>query len=148
MKLSQQSQSLIEAAIAQAMSQYPCGCNQAIVTDIHLQPCQETGELTIFDDDEQTLATTIIEEWITYRGNNFYKDAERVLRTILTRMKDAAGFDQTALLQPYSFVLLDEEKETLAELLIMDDDLMLVNEELLKGLDEELDAFLKDLLAD
>lgn len=28
----------------------------------------------------------------------------------------------------------------------MDDDTLLVNEELLKGLDEELDDFLKDLL--
>ena len=32
------------------------------------------------------------------------------------------------------------------QLLLLDDDTLLVNEELLKGLDEELDAFLKDLL--
>jgi hypothetical protein len=37
-------------------------------------------------------------------------------------------------------------KETIAELLLMDDDTLLVNEELLKGLDEELDSFLKELL--
>ena len=37
-------------------------------------------------------------------------------------------------------------EETIAELLLLDDDTLLVNEELLKGLDEELDAFLKDLL--
>ena len=30
--------------------------------------------------------------------------------------------------------------------MLLDDDTLLVNEELLKGLDEELDAFLKDLL--
>ena len=41
---------------------------------------------------------------------------------------------------------MDDEKETLAELLLMDDDTLLVNDELLKGLDEELDAFLKNLL--
>ena len=35
---------------------------------------------------------------------------------------------------------------TLKELLLMDDDTLLVNEELLKGLDEELDSFLKELL--
>jgi hypothetical protein len=49
-------------------------------------------------------------------------------------------------MKPYSFVLVDEDKETIAELLLLDDDTLLVNEELLKGLDEELDAFLKDLL--
>ena len=50
------------------------------------------------------------------------------------------------ILKPYSFVLVDDEKETIAELLLMDDDTLLVNEELLKGLDEELDSFLKELL--
>ena len=40
----------------------------------------------------------------------------------------------------------DEEKETIADLLLMDDDTMLLSEGLLQGLDEELDAFLKDLL--
>jgi hypothetical protein len=49
-------------------------------------------------------------------------------------------------MKPFSFVLVDDDKETIAELLLLDDDTLLVNEELLKGLDEELDAFLKDLL--
>jgi hypothetical protein len=50
------------------------------------------------------------------------------------------------ILKPYSFVLVDEERETIAELLLVDDDTLLVNDELLKGLDQELDAFLKELL--
>lgn len=44
-------------------------------------------------------------------------------------------------------MLVDEEKETISELLLIDDeDTLLLDDELLKGLDEELDAFLKDLL--
>ena len=46
----------------------------------------------------------------------------------------------------YSFVLVDEDKETVAELLLIDDDTLLVDDELLKGLDKELDEFLKNLL--
>ena len=47
----------------------------------------------------------------------------------------------------FSFVLVDEDRETVTELLLIDDeDTLLLNDELLKGLDEELDAFLKDLL--
>ena len=45
-----------------------------------------------------------------------------------------------------TILVVDDEKETLAELLLMDDDTLLVNDELLKGLDEELDEFLKKLL--
>ena len=43
-------------------------------------------------------------------------------------------------------MLVDEDKETISELLLVDDDTLLVNDELLKGLDKELDDFLKDLL--
>jgi hypothetical protein len=50
-------------------------------------------------------------------------------------------------MRPYSFVLVDDDKETVTDLLLMDDeDTLLLNEDLLKGLDEELDDFLKKLL--
>lgn len=58
-------------------------------------------------------------------------------------MKDAGDFDKVTILKPYSFVLVDEDKETVAELLLIDDDTLLVDDELLKGLDKELDEFLK-----
>lgn len=61
-------------------------------------------------------------------------------------MKESGEFDKLTILKPYSFVLVDEERETIAELLLVDDDTLLVNDELLKGLDQELDAFLKELL--
>ena len=61
-------------------------------------------------------------------------------------MKTAGDLEKLALMKPYSFVLVDDDKETVAELLLMDDDTLLLNDELLKGLDEELDTFLKDLL--
>ena len=102
--------------------------------------------MTIFDDEDKELANIIIEEWLTYDGDDFYENVERTLATLLNNMKNGGDFDRLSILKPYSFVLVDDEKETVAELLLMDDDTLLVNEELLKGLDEELDAFLKDLL--
>ena len=119
MKLSQSTLSLIEETIKKAIAKFACGCEQTIVTDIHLQPVQSSGDLLIFDDDDNELAHATVEEWMTYEGT---------------------------IMKPYSFVLVDEEKETIAELLLMDDDTLLVNDELLKGLDEELDDFLKKLL--
>ena len=61
-------------------------------------------------------------------------------------MNKAGEFDHLSIMKPYSFVLIDEEKETVSELLLMDDDTLMISDELLKGLDEELDSFLKDLL--
>lgn len=147
MKLSQQSQSLIESTIRKAMNKYPCDCEQTIITDIHLQPISGSGELFIFDDNDEELGCAIIEEWLTYEGPDFYKDVERILHSVLNRMKESGVFDDLSIIQPYSFVLIDEDKETITDLLFVDDDTLLVNEDLLKGLDEELDNFLKELLA-
>ena len=102
--------------------------------------------MLLFDDDDNQLAAITIDEWTNYDGDDFYTDVERVLSTLLNNMKNAGDLDKLALMKPYSFVLVDDDKETIAELLLMDDDTLLLNDELLKGLDEELDTFLKDLL--
>ena len=88
----------------------------------------------------------MIEEWATYEGDDFMDIVETTLRNLLCRMKNAGNFEQVSILKPYSFVLVDEEKETVAELLLVDDDTLLISDELLKGLDKELDDFLKELL--
>ena len=146
MKLSQQSLSIIESAIQKAVSKYTCSCEQTIVTDMHLQPDQVSGQLNIYNDDDEELANVMVEEWATYEGDDFVENVEPILRSILSTMKDAGDFDKITILKPYSFVLVDEDKETVAELLLIDNDTLLVNDELLKGLDKELDDFLKDLL--
>ena len=146
MKLSQQSLSTIESAIQKAVGKYVCGCDQTVVTDIHLQPDQTSGQLTIFNDDDEELANVMIEEWATYDGDDFMENVEPSLKSILCRMKEAGDFEKITILKPYSFVLVDEDKETVAELLLVDDDTILVDDELLKGLDKELDEFLKNLL--
>lgn len=146
MKLSQQSLSIIEATVQKVVARYTCNCEQPVVTDIYFQAEQSSGQLTIYNDDEDTLAHVLIEEWTSYDSDDFLEKAESALRNTLSQMKEAGAFDKVTILKPYSFVLVDEEKETVAELLLMDDDTLLVNDQLLKGLDKELDDFLKDLL--
>jgi len=146
MKLSAQSQTLIESTIKEAISQFAGNDEQTIVTDIHILPKQDSGELCIFNDDDEELAKVIIEEWIDNDTEDFYQNIERFLRSMLNKLKEEGIFEHLTLLKPYSIVLVDEEKETITDLMLMDDDTMLVNDELLKGLDEELDDFLKKLL--
>lgn len=81
----------------------------------------------IFDDEDDELANVLIEEWSAYENDDFYENAERILRPILCRMKESGEFDKLTILKPYSFVLVDEERETIAELLLVDDDTLLVN---------------------
>jgi hypothetical protein len=52
------------------------------------------------------------------------------------------------ILKPYSFVLEDDDHEHLAELYLVDDDTAIIDQELMAGLDKDLDNFLEDLLKD
>ena len=147
MKMSEQSRASIVSALKTAVCRYESGGDETVVTDIHLQPNSESGELIIFDDDDQELSRTIINEWVEYESDDFYTVVEPILRAEVEALKESGKLEKLCLMKPYSFVLVDEDKETVAELLLVDeDDTLLLNDELLKGLDEELDAFLKDLL--
>ena len=69
------------------------------------------------------------------------------LKKVLNQLSSEGEFVSLPIMKPYSFVMVDSEKETLAELMIVDEDeTLFLNDELLKGLDDELNAFLKDLL--
>lgn len=147
MKMSEQSRASIVSALKTALCRYISEGDETVVTDIHLQPNSESGELIIFDDDDQELSRTIINEWVEYESDDFYTVVEPILRAEVQALKESGKLEKLCLMKPYSFVLVDEDKETVAELLLVDeDDTLLLNDELLKGLDEELDAFLKDLL--
>ncbi len=147
MKMSEQSRASIVSALKTALCRYASEGDETVVTDIHLQPNSESGELIIFDDDDQELSRTIINEWVEYESDDFYTVVEPILRAEVEALKESGKLEKLCLMKPYSFVLVDEDRETVAELLLVDeDDTLLLNDELLKGLDEELDAFLKDLL--
>ena len=147
MKMSEQSRASIVSALKTALCRYTSEGDETVVTDIHLQPNSESGELIIFDDDDQELSRTIINEWVEYESDDFYTVVEPILRAEVEALRESGKLEKLCLMKPYSFVLVDEDKETVAELLLVDeDDTLLLNDELLKGLDEELDAFLKDLL--
>ena len=146
MKISSQSHNSIADTIKKAVEKYGTA-KQSAITDIHLQPNPETGKLVIFNDDDEVLANVVVAEWVYANLENFYEDAEMLFKKILNQLRKANEFSLLRILKPYSFVLVDGEKETLAELMLVDDeDTLLLSGELLKGLDEELDTFLKDLL--
>ena len=147
MDISEQSHVAIASALKEALKRYTGTGEESVLTDIHLHPNQETGEVVISDDDDAILARTVVNEWVNYEGDDFYTIVEPLLRKEVVTLKEQGLLDKIALMKPYSFVLIDDEKESVADLLLVDDDeTLFLNDELLKGLDEELDAFLKDLL--
>ena len=113
------------------------------VTDFHIKVNGENGELVINDDDNNALARVHIIEWEGVHDEAVF---ERELRGILGKMQDNGTFDNLNIAKPYSFVLTDEEDQSIVDLLIIDDDTLILSADLLEGFDEEMNAFLKKLL--
>lgn len=147
MKLSTQSLDSIVSVLRKALEKYSSKRGVNTVTDFHLQPNLDSGRLVVYNDDDEELACAVIEEWVQAMPEDFYADAEVALKKALDSLKTSGVLDTVDILKPYSFVLVDAEKETVVELLLVDEEeTMFLSNELLKGLGEELDAFLKELL--
>jgi hypothetical protein len=146
MKATEQTIQHIERAIRKVGDKFPTNVESGILTDIHLRVNQDTGELVAFDDDDKEITRCIIEQWIDNKDDDFYKEAAGILRSVLSKQKDT--IEKMAILKPYSFVLEDEDHEHLAELYLVDDETVIIDQELMAGLDKDLDKFLEDLLKD
>ena len=144
MPLSTQTQESLKNAIKE-MARSFITAEETSVTDFHLYVNGETGTLTIYNDDDKPLARVHIKEW---EHTHDEKEYEKELRHELGKMQEDGIFDSLNIAKPYSFVLVDEEKEAIVDLLYIDDDTVILNEDLLKGFDEEMNEFLKHLLED
>ncbi len=117
----------------------------ASVTDLYFQLDRTTGVITIFDDEDRELSQATVAEWKDSEQEQL-SSIEKKLRTELAQMQKVGLFDKINILKPYSCTLVDENKETIVDLIYIDDDTLVLDSELLKGLDEEMNEFLKHLL--
>ncbi len=147
MRLSESSFQGIKALIVDALKEFQRPQEQSVVTDIHIMPIRETGEVTVSDDDRD-LATTQLPDLAEIPEDIFYEVMEKALRRILKDIDAEQPLESLAIWKPFSFVLVDDDRETVAELMLFDDDNTLLSQSLMQGLDEELDKFLKDLLSE
>ena len=122
--------------------------DQLISTDFYLQPQREEGRLVVFNDNDEEIARVEVPEWRDYDSEGFYDVVTRQLTAAIEEANAEGELERLAVWMPYSFVLVDEERETIADLLLVDDDTLLVKKGLLAGLDEELNQFIEDLLND
>lgn len=146
MKATEQTLQQVERALNKIAAKFPAQEEASILTDIHLRVTQETGELVAFDDDDKEINRCVVEQWIDNKEDNFYNDVANVLRSQLNKNKKL--IEGMSILRPYSFVLENDEHEHLAELYLVDDDTVVIDKELMAGLDKDLDSFLAKLLKD
>lgn len=134
----------IERALRKVATKFPLNEEQAPLTDILIQVKQESGELLVFNDDDVELTRCVVEEWIDNKDDDFYETVQPILKKAIAALSDT--LDNLNILKPYSFVLIDEDRETVADLYLVDDDTLIIDSDLMKGMEEDLNAFLENLL--
>lgn len=146
MKETEQTLQQIERAIRKIADKFPQNVETDILTDIHIRVSQDTGELMALDDDDNEITRCVIEQWIENKDDRFYEEAEATIRLVLNKQKET--IEQMAIMKPFSFVLEDDDREHVAELYLVDDETVIIDKELMAGLDKDLDQFMEELLKD
>ena len=143
MKATEQTIQQLERVLRKVAEKFPASEEATMLTDIHIRVTQESGELMVFDDDERELWRCVVEQWIDNKDDNFYQEITSVLRNVVNKHKES--IDNMSVLKPFSLVLEDDGKEMVAELYVADDDTVIIDEELMAGLDKDLDDFFAKL---
>ena len=144
MNISEQTFQQIDRAIRKIVDKYPTTVEATLMTDIHIRVTQETGEMVAYNDDEVEINRCVVEQWINNADDNFYEKIAFVIRKCLDKQKDM--IEQMSILKPFSFVLENDDKESVEELYLVDDETVIIDPDLMEGLGEDLDAFLEKLL--
>ena len=146
MEATQQTQQQIERAITKVVGKYS-QLEEPVLTDIYIQVKQESGEILVYNDDDVELHRCVIEEWIGDTQEDFYSQIVPVLSQCISNMRSVV--DSMQIMRPFSFVLIDEEHETVQDIIYIDnEETVILDGKLLKGKEKELEEFLRHLLED
>ena len=143
MTANEQTYQQIERALRKVASKFSPDAETKPLTDLYIQVKQESGELKIYDDDDNELTRCVIEEWIGNTDEDFYSAVRPIIIKSIKSIKDIT--ENVAILKPYSYVLMDDDYETIDELYLVDDDTILISGKLMEGLDDDLETFWEKL---
>lgn len=144
MKATEQTIQQIERILKKIAQKLPETKEPTLMTDIHLRVPQDSGEILVYDDDDNEITRCVVEQWIENKDEDFYEEITEILRKELHRLEATSA--HLGILKPYSFVLEDDDKEVVGELFVADDETIILGGELMENMEEDLDSFFDNLM--
>lgn len=147
MKINSQSQAELRNALKRAVEHYREGDVETI-TDFYVQVSIDSGDLALYDDEDNQLSAVTIGEWADHKDEDDQDLMEEICQNIKTeigRLDEEGVLDNVAVMKPFSFVLVDENKEVVEDLYIKDDEQIMLGGDLLENLDDDLNQFMDKL---
>lgn len=138
-------QTVLNDAFRKVIERYDLDEDNSVMTELCIQVKPVSGEMIISNDDDEVIASVVVPDWAIEETSDFYIDVAKSLRKYLNEQK--TQWEKLSIIKPYSFILVDEDKETIEELCLVDDNIMMFEEvNLMKDLDKELQSFFDKLM--
>lgn len=142
----------LEVAFRKALDNLRVRESSAAIVDLYVIPNPESGDVTIMDDEDNVLVKEPVPAWEEQaegvETDAALKHCESLLKHLMKQLFDEGQFETLNIIKPFSVLMVDEDMEVLAELLTIDEEQLLLSDDFFKHMDDELDGFYKQLMAD
>jgi hypothetical protein len=147
MNITEQLSLQIDRVIKKIADKFPASQEASVLTDVHFCVNQDTGEMTILDDDDTEITRCVVEQWIDDKSDDFYEQVAMIMRGELKKHADL--LESMSILKPYAFVLENDDRDEQHELYVVDGDTIIVDtSDMMQNLEEDLDTFFANLMQD
>lgn len=121
-----------------------------MLTDLYWQVDLSSGEFVVLNDNQQVLVRASVKEWVSddVEKSLSIKEIEQILRDIVQKLEAENFLENINVQMPFSILMVDEDMENLCELFFVDEESVPLDNNIIRHIDEELDAFFKELMAD
>lgn len=153
MSHNKEAQQEIKAVLSKAIDSLSKNYAGSSLTDIFVLVDQDSGELSVYDDEENCVAKGIISSWAQLQCSEDPECPDSVyardIRTVISQMDEEDAFSKLDIYTPFSINLADEDFIVSEELLLIEDDSVVrIESEFMERMDKEFDEFLDNLLKD
>lgn len=136
---------LLDEAIQTSINQFSFRNGEDFLADLYIY-ADEEYVLHFYDDMERELHSVQLDRKTEDKSSIFEKQLSQSLRQALQNLDEKGFFDKAFILKPFSISIVDKDFMITEELIFVDDDMVKINDKLLTDLDDELNAFFKDLM--
>lgn len=140
----------LETLIRESVSLLQTQFASEMLTDLYWQVDLFSGEFVVLNDNQQVLVRASVKEWVSddVEKSLSIKEIEQILRDIVQKLEAENFLENINVQMPFSILMVDEDMENLCELFFVDEESVPLDNNIIRHIDEELDAFFKELMAD
>jgi len=147
MNANRDSRVLVKDTFVKAIDTLATDYKGSSLTDIFITVDKESGEVAIYDDEENRIAEIVVFDWVDKVDELSDEKVISVLREVTEELDDENKFDSLELFKPFSVNYADDSFAVIEELLLINDDSIVnMDNDLLEKFDREFDEFLEKLL--